>query len=162
MLMINRAAGAVTARRRLRWAVATCAVVLVPLLSGCATSAGTGAGTDAGTSGGTSAAASCVAPTAAVSSTQVRAGDSVTLTGEFFFSECLDTGQGGKQTGASGIPVAFTPGAEGATAQQLPAVDADDDGRITTEVTIPADTPAGSALIQIGEAAPVTVEVDAG
>ena len=143
--MISHSTGAVLARRRALWVAATAAAVLVPLLAGCSAT--------------TTVAASCAAPTVEVSTPRVHAGDSVTLTGEYFFKECLDTGQGARPNGATNIALTLAPSNDPSASLDLLAVDADDDGRLSTEVTIPADAPIGEAQLRVGEDTSVAVEI---
>lgn len=102
------------------------------------------------------AAASCAAPTAKLSSSEVKAGGEVTLTGDNFIEVCEDTG-GGPNTPATRIAVTFTD--DSAAASKLTTVHADDKGHIETVLTIPADVDPGSAEIRVGSETTVPVMI---
>lgn len=115
--------------------------LILPILSACTTSTG---------------APSCAAPTVTLSSSRVHAGDSVTVTGQNFIQECLDTGQG-TSTPAKQIAIVFDE--PSASAVTLSTADADSKGRLETTVKIPNAAATGTARIRVGADTTVSIQI---
>jgi hypothetical protein len=130
-----------TRRRPLAYALAV-AVALAVALAGC----------------GGQEAASCVAPVVTVSRTTPTQGQAVHLTADNLFAQCFDQGEGVSPP-ATGLRLRMVPLMNAADEFPLGTVDADANGRIDVDVTVPADFPIGAGRITVAENAWVDVVV---
>jgi hypothetical protein len=122
------------------------AAVVVPLLGLAACDSG-------------AAAASCVGPQVTVTPTTFAAGEEVRLQGQWFLDDCYDGGQPGTPPATHDVEIRVVSSGAAARTVVLDTLDADDEGRIDTTLTIPADVPPGPARIEAGESVPADVVV---
>lgn len=93
------------------------------------------------------ASADCSGPSLSVIPTSAGAGQAVTIHGQYFGTNCYDTGppppgQGFLGEPATGVGVYF---GQGESTTPLTTVDADADYEFSVEVTVPADAVPGTA-----------------
>lgn len=131
--------------RRLLAAAAVAAVALVPVLAAC----------------GSPAAGSCVGPVVTVTPTSVAPGGDLTVEAANLWADCPGPGDGPVRP-ARDVQVVLTPEAGAAREVVLASVTADDRGHVVVNVSIPADTPPGTALLEVGDAEYLTIDIAAG
>jgi hypothetical protein len=107
------------------------------------------------------AAASCAGPQVTITPTTFAAGQDVRLQGEWFLDDCYDGGQPGTPPATKDVEIRIVPSGAAAQTIVLGTLDADDEGRIDTTLSIPDDVPAGPARIEAGYSAPADVVITA-
>jgi hypothetical protein len=102
------------------------------------------------------AAASCAGPFVTVTPDTFAPGEEVRVAGEFFRDDCYDTGQTGTPPASKDVEIRLVTPEDTFV---LTTADPDDEGDLDTAVRIPDDVPVGSARIEAGVGARVSVEV---
>ncbi|MCZ7536912.1 MAG: hypothetical protein M5T61_14105 [Acidimicrobiia bacterium] len=95
------------------------------------------------------AGASCVGPEIGLSATEVVAGDTITVSGSYFFVGCNDTSAPGEESPLPNVPdagigIVFE---QGGVASTLATVDAGADFNFSTDVLVPLTAVPGDAVI---------------
>lgn len=115
--------------------------------------------------GAPDAGADCAAPTLRVNPTGGPGGSTMTVTGDYFGTNCYDTGppplgQGYLGLPQTGIAITFTDAA--GTSTTLATVDAGPQYHFQVEVEIPADAASGAGSVEAGGAWAVPYVVSGG
>ena len=142
--MTSDTAEASTAIRALLRIVPAAVMATVASLAGC------------GPGGSPDGSGRCRPPQLSVTPTAAAPGDRITVTGEGVFDDCADDGRRNPLSPGKDVAIAWD---QGARPRIVARVSADDEGRFTTEVTVPADAERGRVRLRLLDAEPVIVTV---